>query len=500
VLSLAEEIGLSGHSLDGRLRRAFDRLPAPRLAALARRMADEALAEHVVYLRDGRAEPICVLLRPLAVMADQLAYLHHVSLAILGALKRVPDLWLADPEMRAVVPLLPDEEEWLRATWTESVRADNPIFGRLDATCDLTGARWQDSLKLLEANLSGVGGIHYAPVAERLLEELVVPLLREVDPTLALRRGPDMRELFIQTVLDHLEAIGRRGRCLCFVEPKYAGSGPDEQEAMARYYRERHGMRVVHADPRELRLERGEVYAGDCAIDVAYRDYEVRDLLALARTEGVDVRPLKELFAQNRMISSVGGDFDHKSCFELLTSPRFVERHFRGDERHVFRKHVLWTRALTDRATTLPDGSRGPLLEWARREREELVLKPDRSFGGDRVLIGHLAEQREWEAALDGALADGARGQGWVVQQAAAIPVAEFPVVDAGGGVRIEPFHVVMGFAPTEYGLGILGRASQKQVVNVAQRGGMCGVLIAERPEPPVGPAPLPPALPSEIA
>jgi len=34
------------------------------------------------------------------------------------------------------------------------------------------------------------------------------------------------------------------------------------------------------------------------------------------------------------------------------------------------------------------------------------------------------------------------------------------------------------GSAPTEYRLGVLARASQKQVVNVAQRGGMCAVMI----------------------
>jgi len=38
----------------------------------------------------------------------------------------------------------------------------------------------------------------------------------------------------------------------------------------------------------------------------------------------------------------------------------------------------------------------------------------------------------------------------------------------------------VMGLAPTKYGLSILGRASQKQVVNVAQRGGMCSVLVGK--------------------
>ena len=57
------------------------------------------------------------------------------------------------------------------------------------------------------------------------------------------------------------------------------------------------------------------------------------------------------------------------------------------------------------------------------------------------------------------------------------------------GSVHIEPFYTVMGFAPTKYGLSILGRASQKQVVNVAQRGGMCGVLVGRPPGRLVGPS-----------
>ena len=43
--------------------------------------------------------------------------------------------------------------------------------------------------------------------------------------------------------------------------------------------------------------------------------------------------------------------------------------------------------------------------------------------------------------------------------------------------LHMEPFYLVMGFAPTKYGLAVLGRASQKQVVNVAQRGGLCVLM-----------------------
>jgi hypothetical protein len=208
-------------------------------------------------------------------------------------------------------------------------------------------------------------------------------------------------------------------------------------------------------------------------VDIAYRDYEVRDLLQLER-DGVDVRPVRKLFRENRMVSSMAGDFDHKSCWELLTDSTYTNKYFNAEERQIFRRHILWTRIVSDRKTTTPDGRERDLLEFARRERETLVLKPNRSFGGEGVLIGVAASESEWETALQTALRDPNR---WVVQQLASIPVSEFPVVGPDGRVHSEPFHVVMGFAPTQYGLAILGRASQKQVVNVAQRGGMCVVF-----------------------
>ncbi len=63
-------------------------------------------------------------------------------------------------------------------------------------------------------------------------------------------------------------------------------------------------------------------------------------------------------------------------------------------------------------------------------------------------------------------------------QRLARIPVYELPVVDDDGALHAEPFYTVMGLAPTKYGLSVLGRASQKMVVNVAQRGGLCGLLV----------------------
>src|SRR5262245_5355430 len=479
MLTPAEEMGLGGLSLASRVRKAFYQLPENEIVDLARRIGEEALRRGVVYLREGVREPIHIMLCPVTALPDQLSYIHFVSQTIHNALKRFPELYLQDFAVREVLRLSPEEEEWLWRCWGPSQRENNPIFGRLDALIDFTSPMWKTSLKFVEPNMSGIGGLHLLPTAERIVADLVLPLLQEHDEELHLETGPDIRELLMQQVVDHLEAIGRRARNVCFVEPKYAGSGPDEQEALARHLHARHGIKLMHADPAELTLCNGEVCYNDDPVDLVYRDYSVLDLIELQR-RGINVEPMRTLFRENRVISSITAELDQKSCWEVLTDPQFTHKYFSADERQIFRRHILWTRVVSDRETRLPDGRDDDLLEYVRREHETLVLKPNRSYGGEGVLIGPALTQAEWESAVERALAD--KEQRWVVQQLASIPVAEFPVVGPDGRVHVEPFHVVMGFAPTTDGVAVLGRASQKQVVNVAQRGGICAVLVGHPP------------------
>jgi hypothetical protein len=485
MLTPAEELGLSGLSLASRVRKAFYNIPEAELLKLLERVREESHRRHLFYLRDGHQDIIPVFACPMTCLPDQVSYIHFVTQTIHNALKRLVDLYQQDAAVREVLRLTPDEETWLDECWGPATRDNNSIFGRLDAMIDFISPMWKDSLRFVEPNLSGIGGLHLVPTSERIIADLVVPVLRKYDPELHLRTGYDIRQLLMQEVLDHLEALHRPARHLCFVEPKYAGSGPDEQEALARHFHDQYRIKVTHADPGELTLSGDEVcYAGD-PIDLAYRDYPVADLIDLAK-QGVDVRPMRTLFRQNRIISSIAAEIDQKSCWEVLTDPVHTRRFFSPDERQVFRRHVLWTRLVTPRKTTFPDGDSGDLLEYIRDERETLVLKPNRAYGGTGVVIGPLVEAPAWDAAIERALADPER---WVAQQLASIPVSVFPVQGPDGAIHFEPFYTVMGFAPSKYGVAILGRASQKQVVNVAQRGGMCALLIGQAPGRLHGPA-----------
>ena len=471
-----ETSGLRGARLAARVRQALYHLSPTELAAAHDGMRQAGARRHLEYFHDGRVEAIRVLPCPITLLPEQLVYLHSVTRSLHYALLRMPELYFGDPAVRALLRLEPAEDRWLRDCWTPAVQARNPVFDRLDCMVDYSSPIWKDTLRFVEPNLTGVGGLYLVPAVEEVVDEVVVPLLVGRDPAVRISRLTDARTLLLSELVAHLEVVGRPGGTICLVEPKYELEGIDEQRRLVEYYGDRHGIRMLHADPSELRMKAGEVYCDDCRVDLVYRDYGVLDLEELAEG-GWDPEPMRRLFRENRVVSSIAAELDSKACFEVLTDPALAERYFSEEERRVFHHHVLWTRVIRDRQTTLPGGETGDLLEFARREREWLVLKPSRGYGGEGVLLGQTVGDGAWCAALDAALGD---EELWVVQRLAQIPIVEVPTLTGEGTLRPEAFYHVMGFASSDDGIAILARASQRQVVNVAQRGGMAAVMLVE--------------------
>ena len=471
----ADELGLASWRVGARIRSALLRISPERMRDVVHQMHEDGRAAGVVYLHDGRAERVEILPAPLTLLPEQLQYLHAAALTLHQAATRLIQPWLDDPNVRAALPLPHGDEEWIRSCWGPLHARGAPVFGRLDGVALLESAGWKRTLQFLEPNLSGVGGLHIFPTAERILEARLGPLLAGADPSLRLTPGQDIRDLLAGQMLEHLEMLGRSGRRICFIEPRWADSGPEEQTRLAEYLHSRFGVQVCHADPSELVLDGEEVLHQGEVVDLGYRDYSVEELRALSH-RGVDVSPMRALLAQNRMVSSIAAEMEQKSIWEVFTDPVLVDRHFTPAEQQVFRRHVPWTRLVRGRNTQLADGSVGDLPEFVRAEREILVLKPNRAYGGTGVCIGEDRTQAAWEEDLDRAMAE---PDAWVVQRRVPLLVHEFPVLAPDGGVRLEPFNVVLGMAATEEGLSVGGRASQEQVVNVARRGGVAAVMIA---------------------
>lgn len=452
---------------------SFQRIPKPEVRSLlARKAALSEKAGMIMYTDRGKLRLIEVQLRPWVMDNAQWRFFYRAALTLQSALHRVLPLYLERAAVRRVLPLSGEEHAWVVAVNARGPQRPQTIVDRLDATASFACSDWRE-FWFLEPNCVGIGGVHYIPATCELHARWILPILKRHLPDLDFRWPDDIRALMLKLFTRHARAIGRRAlKRVGLIEDRSVDAGTDEFHSVARYFR-RAGLPAVVGDPREVTARRGEICLKGKPVDLLYRDTELREIIRMVRSGGARAGfGIREAFRRNQVISSIGGEFDHKSVWELFTSPEFLPA-FTLKQRHLFRRHVLWTRLLWERRTTDPAGRAVDLVRYARRKRETLTLKPNRAYGGEGVVFGHQCTQAQWERQLARALKHPGTH---VVQRAAAVRAELFPVADRNGNVRLEPYYGVTGFAVTRDGMAVLGRFSKEAVVNVSRRGGLMAV------------------------
>jgi len=452
---------------------AYRRIPKQEIRRILERQEELSLKHGMsMFTSRGKAKVIDVQLRPWGFDRAQRRFFHRTCRLLRSALARLMPLYLADARVRKVLPLEPAEHEWMFQANADGVQRPQAVLDRLDSTATFACADWKENFWFLEPNSVGIGGVHYIPATCRLTHEWVLPTLRKYLPDLELAFPDDVRQILLKLMVRHAGAIGRRLRRVALVEDQSVNEGTDEFTSVARQLT-RWGLEAITADPRDVALLRGELSVRGKRVDLLYRDTEITEMLEMAGRGGAaKLSGMKQAFLRNQVISSIAGEFDHKSCWELFTNPEFAH-HFTLRQKRMFRRHLLWTRLLWERRTTNRLGRTVDLFPYARRNRESLVIKPNRLYGGEGVYFGHPMTQKAWERQLDRA----ARRPGThVIQQATQVRAELFPVAEKDGSVRLEPFYCVTGFAATRDGIAVLGRSSKEAVVNVSRKGGLIAV------------------------
>ena len=455
-----------GHTIN----EIFLKIPPAEARTLFRRVQQDAAAAHITYEDDdGNSQVVPLMVRPRIIRVEQEAYFHKVCLDLNRAIEKLAKLYLDDERVRALLPFTEREDRWLRDVLTKVGNQPQTVIARLDANADFADDEWDGRFHFFETNSVGVGGMYYSPKVAEILMKTVVPAMQRLAPALVVKPQADMRQLLLEQITIHARAIRKRRINTAFVQERDAISGPNEFPFLVEFFKAQ-GIPAVLADPRDLRLKGKELYAGDLPIDILYRDCEMAGYVELEE-DGADLTALKHAFLHNQVVSSLAGEFDHKSTFEVLTTPELAS-HFTQRQQKIFRTHVLWTRIIRDCKTTDPDGAAIDLIPWLRRNKDRLVLKPNRSFGGTGITVGPHVDLAEWDDALKAALSEEAAETGGIVaQQYVDVRVKDFPVQADDGSISLEEFYVVCGFLATQRGVGILGRASKKRVVNVGQIG-----------------------------
>lgn len=453
---------------------AFRRIPREEIRALLSRRDPIGLKSGMsMFTSAGKPRLIDVQMRPWGMDAVQRRFFYRTCRLLKSALDQVMPLYLANPQVREILPLESKERQWILEVNARRIQRPQAVMDRLDATATFACSDWKENFWFLEPNSVGIGGIHYIRGTCEMTHKWVLPLLKRYLPEVSFVYPDDIRTLLLKLMARHARAIGRRLRRVAFVEDQSACEGTDEFTTVARQFR-RWGLPAITGDPREVTVRRGELTVKGQSVDLLYRDTELTELFEMTRRQPARREGMKQAFLRNQVISSIAGEFDHKSVWELFTNPEFA-RHFTLRQRRLFRKHLLWTRLLWPRRTTDPKGREIDLAAYTRRNRESLLLKPNRMYGGEGVLFGHQITQPVWERHLDQALR---RPSTHVIQQTAQVRAELFPVATRDGRVRLEPLYVVTGFAATRDGLAVLGRASRESVVNVSRRGGLIALWL----------------------
>jgi uncharacterized circularly permuted ATP-grasp superfamily protein len=232
------------------------------------------------------------------------------------------------------------------------------------------------------------------------------------------------------------------------------------------------GVRCRLADPRELIVRHGRLWAGTDPVAVVYRRALLGELVARADEAQALMMAYRERVAVfvNSFRCQLSED---KALFALLGD----ERHgalLTADERALVGRVVPWTRKVEERRAAI-GGSEVDLVPFVLRERARFVLKPAHGYGGTSVMVGGEMDAAAWEAAVRSAI-----GGAWVLQERVEIPAEEFPVCEAGRvvferlNVNANPFYVEGAEA------GGVSRASRDTVINVSAGGGSVPMFVVD--------------------
>ncbi|MBI1884315.1 MAG: hypothetical protein HYS08_08965 [Chlamydiae bacterium] len=464
------------YSLSNSIHQLFMKLDKHEIQKLFREIQKESRKKGMVYEEEnGSTRLIPLLMRPRLITPLQRTFFLKTCYHMNQAYQKLSWLYLKNPKVKKLFPFQKKEEEWFLQYFPQNREAPRTAITRWDANANFSGQDWRAAFHFLEVNGVGVGGLHYTPTAERIILETVIHSLRPLAPNLQVRPNDDIRSILLWELQAHLKMLGKRRCNIGLILDDRTKGGPLDFFYLAQLFQSQ-GIEAVVADPRDLKIKKGEIVYKDLPLDILYRDSTLEEFIEMEKEEGKPLKAIRKAFQENVVVSGLSGELDHKSAFEIFSNPEF-EHHFNLEERKIFKKHVLWTRLVRETKTTDPDGKRVDLISHAIHHRNEWVLKPNRGYGGMGILMGDETPKITWEKALEKAIRDPGS---YVLQKRCATRKKKFPILDEKGRVTEKNLNVVCGFIYSPYGLGILGRASQREIVNVAQQGGMTAILISE--------------------
>ncbi len=436
------------------------------LAADSWGVLSEELKQHNLYFG---SRPLCNVLRPRFLTADQQRILDSRSTILAGALRRMQDVAINEPNIRRRFRLHDWEEELL------------DIQARFNHPCPITrfdGFFADDGrLRFTEINAQSPAGAGFADAMTNAFRKMpVMEAFAKEYPAVSL---PTRAGALASLLSSYRDWAGNSHE-----PPRLAIVDWDEVPTRADFVLLQEHFREVGyptriLSPHDLEFDGRHLSAHGEPITLVYRRVLMVELISQCGMNHPLIQASRAgaVCVVNPISCRLPGK---KASFAFLSDEENADW-FTPVQRSAVLESIPWTRMVEERKTMYA-GQTIDLIPFIAKHKDRLVLKPNDNYGGRAVVLGWMVDVATWEAAVTTAL-----NAPYVVQERIQLPTEIFPswendmLLFAPRWLDTCPF---MGSDDTAF--GCLTRLSTLPLVNVTAGGGaMVPTMIFPPPPTP---------------
>ena len=428
--------------------------------------ADEALSSAVFEklrsaMRRNRLlygeRPIGIALRPHLLHEKQFRALARVAERVASALEKVAAAAVQSPDLMNQLGLTDAEHKMALV---------DPGYSMAGVTTRLDAFVHGDEIKFVEYNAENPSSLSDQEALNSLLFE--VPAMASFAERYRLLQYSPVERL-LETLLSTYREWGGTGvPNIAILDWKNL---PTFNEfILLRDHFTARGVPTIICSPDDLEYRSGQLQCGAFRIDLVYKRIIIHEFLA--RYD--ETHPLIRAYVNHDvcLVNPFRCKIMHKKAvFELLTDDEH-QNWFTSSEKEAVHHSVPWTRRVADRKTTRK-GRRIDLLQFIRKNRARLVLKPNDDYGGHGVYFGSDMDEREWDNAIATALSGD-----YIAQDAIDLHTETFPIFSDTGWMLQPMFVDTNPFLFRGIVCGAMVRLSSSPIVNVTSGGGETGFFV----------------------
>ena len=441
--------------------RYHDLLSDPKLAESSRAVLDEGLERARLIFGGRRLSPY---LRPHFVTATDFDRICSICETVWSAIQKVKEAAIQDESIIAELGLTQIERELI---------AIDPGYKAVSPTARLDSFLTENAYSFVELNGESPAGIAYADAAYDIFSSLPVMKRFAKEYEVKALYG---RKYMLEVLLDSYEEfLGRKPDRKPSIAIVDLADLPTKTEfELFKEFFEQSGYSAIISSPQELEFSNGRLRKGDFEIDIVYKRLLLNEYLPIM----LDYPALLNAYRAGAvcMVNSFRSKLIHKKAlFAVLTDKRHGTL-FTPTEQLAIAAHVPWTRIVKDEETD-HFGQVINLLDFASRNRDKLVLKPNDDYGGHGITIGWNTNETQWNEALQAALAN----RDYLLQERVPTARETFPALTEDG--KIEFAEQLVDLDPLLFN-GKVGsaftRLSFSELANVTSGGGMVPTYIVK--------------------